>query len=112
MLVFRISILEAKSVDPQQRFVLDVGYRAIHGGYEQKTSLVVRHQLMHSNVGVFVGCEPSGLRDDKTDINVYSASGTALSIASGRLAYTLGLVGPCYSVDTACASSLVALHSC
>jgi len=43
---------------------------------------------------------------------VYSASGGALSVTSGRLSYTLGLVGPCYSIDTACASSLAALHVC
>ena len=43
---------------------------------------------------------------------MFSASGAALSVASGRLSYTLGLVGPCYSVDTACASALAALHVC
>ena len=44
--------------------------------------------------------------------SAYSTSGGALSITSGRLSYTLGLVGPCYSIDTACASTLAALHAC
>ena len=33
-------------------------------------------------------------------------------MTSGRLSFSLGLVGPCYSIDVACASSLVALHTC
>ena len=43
---------------------------------------------------------------------MFAASGGALSVASGRLSYCLGLVGPCYSIDTACASALAALHVC
>lgn len=61
-------------------------------------------------IGVFVGVEASGLQPRK--VGVFSVSGGSLSVTSGRLSYSLGLVGPCYSIDTACASSLAALHLC
>ena len=71
----------------------------------------IRDTLEYSAVGVFVGVEPSGLViQDKT--NVFTASGGSASITSGRFSYALGLVGPCYSIDTACSSTLTALHTC
>ena len=67
--------------------------------------------LLYEEVGVFVGVEPSGLVNEEA-INVFTASGCAASITSGRLSYVLGLVGPCYSIDTACSSALAAIHMC
>ncbi|EGB04291.1 hypothetical protein AURANDRAFT_14586, partial [Aureococcus anophagefferens] len=40
----------------------------------------------------------------------YSGTSGALSVASGRVSFTLGLTGPCLTLDTACSSSLVAAH--
>ena len=43
-------------------------------------------------------------------INAYSGTGNALSIAANRVSYILDLKGPSLAIDTACSSSLVALH--
>ena len=97
-------------MDPQQRLLLEVAWEALeHAG-------IPADRLLGSNTGVFVGVSGADYMQIQVDrglpsIDTYLASGTAPSIASGRLAYVLGAQGPTFSVDTACSSSLVAVHS-
>ena len=99
-------------MDPQQSFVLHAGYVAlVDGERSELDAKTVRDRLVYSGVGVFVGVEPSGIVVREA-ANVFSASGGAASITSGRLSYCLGMVGPCYTIDTACSSALAALHVC
>ena len=50
------------------------------------------------------------MRGEKA-IDAYLASGSAFSVAAGRLSYVLGFQGPSMSIDTSCSASLVAIHA-
>ena len=102
---FRISPGEMHAMDPQQRLLLEIGYEATHGAALRRNALVGRE------IGIFVGLMNTDFAGLKATASVYAATGTQVSVASGRLAFVLGTQGPCASVDTACSSALVALDA-
>lgn len=107
---FGLSPNEVKALDPQQRLLLELSWEAFEdAGHDPKS-------LRGRNVGVFVAlstddysrahlhaCNPSV-------IDPYALTGSAYSVACGRISYFFGLTGPSICIDTACSSSLVALH--
>ncbi|MGA8327923.1 MAG: beta-ketoacyl synthase N-terminal-like domain-containing protein, partial [Mycobacterium sp.] len=101
---FGIGSGEASAMDPEQRLLMECSWEALeHAGIEPTS-------LRGSATGVFTGIFGQSYSSEATDLEGYRLTGSASSVASGRVSYFLGLEGPAVSVDTACSSSLVAMH--
>ncbi|MFJ2995361.1 SDR family NAD(P)-dependent oxidoreductase [Pandoraea sp. NPDC087047] len=106
---------EAESLDPQQRIFLECAWQALeHAGYDASRIAVpvgvyagcganlylMRHLLPRCELGAGAGiAELIGLMN-----------GNANDALSTRVAYKLNLRGPAVTVQTACSTSLVAVH--
>ncbi len=105
---FGISEREAEVIDPQHRLLLETAWEAVeHAGMDPAT-------MAKSLTGVFMGltgCDYELLAADAGVIDgPYGYTGNNFSMASGRISYALGVHGPSYTVDSACSSSLLAVH--
>ena len=106
--LFGISPREAAEIDPQQRMLLEVSWEAL------ERAGIAPDTLQGSRTGVFVGISSSDYEhrrlESSVPLNSYVGTGNAHSIAANRLSYVYGLEGPSMAVDSACSSSLLALH--
>ncbi|KAJ5547161.1 hypothetical protein N7494_004746 [Penicillium frequentans] len=106
---FKISSREAASMDPQQRQILQVAYQALESsGYFDG-----HRDPTNTEIGCYLGV---GSVDYEANIyshqpNAYSALGSLKAFVSGRVSHYFGWTGPSITYDTACSSSVVALHS-
>jgi acyl transferase domain-containing protein len=106
---FGIAPVEAFSMDPQQRLLLEASWEAL------EDAAIAPSTLSGSRTGVFLGICSSdytqlALNRPVQEIDPYFAQGGSHAVATGRISYFLGLLGPSLAIDTACSASLVAIH--
>ncbi|MFI9506265.1 polyketide synthase [Nocardia sp. NPDC052566] len=104
---FGITPREAVAMDPQQRVAMRVAWRAL------ENAGINPGELDGAEVGVFMGASVNEYGPSSgmvTEYSGYRVTGTALGAVAGRISHGLGLTGPSLTTDTACASSLTAVH--
>lgn len=99
---------EAPSIDPQHRLLLETSWEALeHAGRAPG-------DIAGSLTGVFLGMTHNDYQMVAAEADAldgaYGFAGTNFSLASGRVAYALGVHGPALTVDSACSSGLLAIH--
>lgn len=108
---FGISATEAKLLDPQQRLLLECTYKAL-----ENANYPAKH-LRGSATGVYVGMTGVPYLEylkahipSYEQYSIYMVTGGVANAASGRVSYLFDFKGPALSIDTACSSSMVAIH--
>ena len=105
---FAISPREARAMDPQQRMLLEETWHCLEDAGLKPSSLSGR------GVGVFAGVMATDYQQNATQPGAvtdgFSALGTYGAILANRISHFFRWTGPSYTLDAACASSLVALH--
>jgi acyl transferase domain-containing protein/NADPH:quinone reductase-like Zn-dependent oxidoreductase/acyl carrier protein/NADP-dependent 3-hydroxy acid dehydrogenase YdfG len=107
---FGISPRESKTLDPQQRILLETTFEAF------EDAGINIDKLKKSKTGVFMGgfmMDNFMLRTGKDgvpEINSHTAVAGSTTLISNRISHAYDLMGPSMTVDTACSSSLVAIH--
>jgi acyl transferase domain-containing protein/acyl carrier protein len=106
---FGFSPMEAKTLDPQHRILLELAYEALeHAGYDP--------ERYEGRIGVFTGSAMNtyfmnaGLSGRFAEEYIPTLIGNDKDFLSTRISYKLNLKGPSLTVQTACSTALVAVH--
>ncbi|KOU40429.1 type I polyketide synthase [Streptomyces sp. WM6378] len=106
---FNISPKEARYIDPQQRIVLETAWQALEQAGIDPTPLRRGTGGVYMGVSSFdYGLHMGALPYEELDGHL--AAGSPIFAIAGRVSYFLGWRGPSVCVDSACSSSLSALH--
>jgi hybrid polyketide synthase/nonribosomal peptide synthetase ACE1 len=107
-LFFGITPLEANTIDPQVRLLLEVVFEALENGNQSIESLRGSETAVYS--GMMVSDYEHMMSRDEDTISNHHVTGTARSLMSNRISYFFDWHGPSMTIDTACSSSLYAVH--
>ncbi|KAI9370402.1 hypothetical protein BJX61DRAFT_96291 [Aspergillus egyptiacus] len=106
---FNMTPIEAQWLDPQQRKILEVMYECLENAGLSLESVA------GSSTAVFVGSftadyQQMSIRDPDFRHN-YAATGVDPGIISNRVGNVFNLKGPSFTINTACSSSIYAIHN-
>ncbi|KAI0465543.1 putative polyketide synthase [Xylaria cf. heliscus] len=106
---FNITPIEAQWLDPQQRKMLEVCYECF------ENAGLRLDQVAGTNTAVYVATFTSDYQQmsifDRDFRHNYAATGVDVGIISNRINNTFNLNGPSFTINTACSSSVYAIHN-
>ncbi|KAK8034603.1 polyketide synthase [Apiospora rasikravindrae] len=106
---FGITPIEAMWMDPQQRKLLEVVYEAF------ESAGVTLDELAGSKTAVFAACFTADFQQmcfkEPSFRHSFAATGVDPGILSNRISHVFNLRGPSIVVNTACSSSVYAVHN-
>lgn len=104
---FNILPDEARSMDPQSRLLLQETWHCI------EDACIDIKELQHSTTAVYTAIfslDHLQHMAKKTTTELYACLGSYPCMTANRISHFFKLTGPSFSLDAACASSLIALH--
>ncbi|KAI5862010.1 reducing type I polyketide synthase [Durotheca rogersii] len=106
---FNINHMDASSMDPQQRNLMEVAYECL------ENAGVPIESLSGKRVGCLVGASAVDYHDmtcrDPEDRTESPTMGSGRALLSNRISHFLNVHGPSITLDTACSSTLIALDT-
>ncbi|KAI2616727.1 reducing type I polyketide synthase [Hypoxylon sp. NC1633] len=106
---FNINRIDASSMDPQQRVLMEVVYECL------ENAGIPLESLAQKRVGCLVGASAVDYHDmtcrDPEDRTESPTMGSGRALLSNRISHFLNVHGPSITLDTACSSTLIALDT-